>query len=754
MHRMLQKLAKQTYREYRAEVALKETILCADVRYTVEGRADGIFTDADGVSVIDEIKTTLLPADRITENHAPEHWGQGEIYAALYAQQQNLSTMRVQLRYYQIDEEKLYTFTREYTKEELRAELTALLEQYAPWAIRAEQERQERDKSIHALAFPFATYRPGQRAMIRQVYDACLEKRQLLCQAPTGIGKTVSVLFPALKSLCKGVEGPIFYLTARGTTHAAAMDTLTLLHKKTPQLRLRSLSLTAKDKICLCEGGECTADACPYASGYYDRIKSALWSALDEPMLTADTLCDFARRFTVCPYELSMELCAWSDVMIADYNYLFDPVVRLRCFFDHTGDYLFLVDEAHNLPERARMMHSASISKSQFYAVIKLMGKGKGRLRSALRCVNQDFIAWRHRCEEAVPDSRGKKGIFQPSQDEVLIKDLTFLCEPLRQWLEQNRSPSEMHSTLLELYFSVLTWLRTADDFDAHYVLQAETIGHDVRITQLCLDPSAFLAADFARGRAAILYSATLGPAAYYKEICGVQQANAVSLPSPFPQEHLGLFCASDVSTRYRDRQTSAQQIAAYLATLVCAKPGNYLAFFPSYQYLNQIYEIFTTAYPAISTLRQESGLSEQDRRTFLNCFSPNPKRALLGFAVLGGLFGESVDLTGERLIGVAIVGPGLPQVNAQQEQLRRYFEQKDGSGFDYAYRYPGMNKVLQAAGRLLRTPEDRGVVLLLDDRFASPAYHSLMPSHWSHIRNVVNTDTLRKELFAFWHRN
>lgn len=755
LHRMLQKQAKHEHADYQAEVPLKETLDCAGVEYTVEGRADGIFTAADGVTVIDEIKTTTLPAELITEDHAPEHWGQGQVYAAIYARQQGLAAVRVQLRYYQTDEEHLYTFARDYTATDLREILTGLLTDYAPWARRAAEERNARTASLAALAFPFDAYRPGQRAMAGKVYETCMESGQLLCQAPTGIGKTMSVLFPALKALGAGVAGPVFYLTARGTTRAAAEDALALLRQKTPALALRSLTLTAKDKICLCESRECSPDGCPYANGYYERLKSALWAALDAPALTAEALCAIAKVYTVCPFELGLDLSLWSDVVIGDYNYLFDPVVRLKRFFERKGDYIFLIDEAHNLPGRARDMHSASLCKSDFAAAKKLLGKGKSRLHTALGRVNDCFLSWRHRCEEAAQDNdRFGRTVFQAERDEALDTALLRLCEPLQQWLEEHRTPDEAHAALLQLYFDTREWLRVADGFDEHYTLQAGCYGREVRLTQLCLDPSAFLAGDFARGRAAVLYSATLGPAGYYKDICGVPDATAVALRSPFPPEHLGLYCACDVSTRYKDRAQSADAVAGYLAALAAAKPGNYLAFFPSYSYLEQIYERFCALYPDIPTIKQQSGLDEAGRADFLAQFVPDPQGTLLGFAVLGGVFGEGVDLVGERLIGVAVVGPGLPQVNARQEQLRAYFEGTRGSGFDYAYRFPGMNKVLQAAGRLIRTPQDRGAVLLLDDRFASPAYRALMPPHWAHLRQVTSIDALQRELANFWHKD
>ena len=431
LHRRLQKEALRAHPDYRAEVALKETLTCAGVTYTLEGRADGIFT-ADGMTVIDEIKTTAAPLEQISEDFAPEHWGQGQVYAAIWARQNALPAVRVQLTYFQVDEEQTVRFARDYTAAELDAILTGLLAAYAPWAKRAAAWQETSRAALRALAFPFETFRPGQRAMIAQVYNTCTQGGQLLCQAPTGIGKTMSVLFPALKALGAGVGGPVFYLTARGTTRAAAEDALARLRAASPGLPLRSVTLTAKDKICLCETRECTPEACPYANGYYARCKDALAAALDDGTgaLGAEALQRYARQYTVCPFELGLDLSLWSDVVIGDYNYLFDPVVRLQRFFETRGDYLFLLDEAHNLPDRAREMHTAALAKSGFLAARKRLGKGRSRLKTALGRVNEHFVAWRRRCEEAAGERFGKT-VFSPRKDETFDTLLRRLCDPL-----------------------------------------------------------------------------------------------------------------------------------------------------------------------------------------------------------------------------------------------------------------------------------------------------------------------------------
>ncbi len=745
LHRKLQRAATAEHPDYKAEVFLCYHTVAAQVDYTIEGRADGIFTAPDGVTTVDEIKTTALPSASITGEQSPEHWAQGQVYAYIYATQNDLAAVRVQLTYYQIDEELTLRFSHDYTRQQLEEIVTGLLEQYAPWAQRAARWKARRTGSLAAMRFPFADYRPGQKAMLSAVYQTCAQGGQLLCQAPTGIGKTISVLFPALKAMGEG--GPVFYLTARGTTRAAAENAIAALHEANPGLTLRSITLTAKDKICLTESHECTPEACPYANGYFDRIKDALWETLDADTLTAQTLTDAARKHTVCPFEMGLDLSLWCDVIIGDYNYLFDPVVSLKRFFESAGDYLFLIDEAHNLPDRARDMHTESLLKSEFTSVKKLLGKGKSRLKTAIQKVNNALLEWRHRCEEG----GSAKTLIRPNRDEELDRMLNRLCEPLEAWLDEHRTPDETHAALLQLYFDVRAWLRVAETFDDHFVLQAMAFGSDVRLTQLCLDPSAFLQQNFALGRAAVLFSATLAPPSYYKDLCGLPDARAVALKSPFPQENFALYCACNVSTRYRDREAACAQIADYLAEMTGARTGNYIAFFPSYQYLDKVRAVFEEKYPNIPVLVQQTALDEAGREEFLARFAPDPDETLLAFAVLGGVFGEGVDLAGSRLIGAAVVGPGLPQVGARQEQLRDYFERTRGSGFDYAYRYPGMNKVLQAAGRVIRTPQDRGVVLLIDDRFSMWDYRRLMPPHWSHFTPVYDCNVLRTELEKFW---
>ena len=769
IHRKLQKAAGEGYA---AEVFLSGEREAAGIPFTIEGRADGIFTDEAGVTVIDEIKTTAVPADDIAEDMNPCHWAQGMVYGALYGRQQGLEKLDVRLTYYQIDTDDILRFVRHFTLEELEAFLQDLLEQYAPWAQRQLAWKEQRGVSLSALDFPFPAYRPGQRALAGEVYRACTAAPsksgvRLFCQAPTGIGKTMSVLFPALRAIGTGCGEKLFYLTARNTTQSAAEDAIARLRASDSKLALRSVTLTAKEKVCLHPDAEghpaCLPELCPYANGYYDRVNTALKALLDDGTGRFDraALADAAKQFTVCPFELGLDLSEWCDVIIGDYNYLFDPVVHLRRFFDSAGDWLFLVDEAHNLPERARAMYSARFCKSSLTEAKRALGRGKSTLKTALSKADKAFLEGRKAVSTLAPrrgstaaeeDDSGQTSLLGsaetpaielPAADyaqdgtvfckelpSALLAPLRALTAPLQDWLEDDPD-AEAHAALLDLYFEVQDILRASERYDEHFAAQLTARGSDLELQLLCLDPSPFVDASLSAGRAAALFSATLTPPGYYRTVLGCPEARAVALESPFPAENLGLYCLPSISTRYRQRDASIRPISDALAVLASSRVGNYLAFF--------------------GTLVQESGLDDAGRAAFLERFSPCPEKTLLGFGVMGGIFGEGVDLAGDRLIGCAIVGVGLPQVSPRQEMLRRYYDAQNGAGFDYAYRWPGMNKVLQAAGRVIRTQEDKGVVLLLDDRFAQSEYARLFPKHWSHLEYLRDTEELKKKLEDFW---
>lgn len=786
IHRKLQKAAGEGYA---SEVFLSEEKAVDGITFRIEGRADGIFTNEDGIQTIDEIKTTTLPFDEIHEDLNPCHWAQGMVYAAVYAGQHDLAQAAVRLTYYQVDSNQIIRYTRKFIKGALDEFLNGLLEQYVPWAKRQLDWAERRGKSLSVLTFPFAAYRPGQHAMAGEVWHTCCKEDHkgsvLLCQAPTGIGKTMSTLFPALRAIGAGHGEKIFYLTARNTTQSAAEEAVSRLRAGNAELCLRSITLTAKEKVCLCPDEEgrpsCQPERCPYANGYFNRIKEVLAFLLDGTgRYDRAALAEAAKTFSVCPFELGLDLSEWCDVIIGDYNYLFDPTVRLRRFFDGKGDWIFLIDEAHNLPDRARTMYSASFSKSSLTEAKRLLGCEKSTLRSVISRADKAFHNIRRAVERKAPVSSRSDEQSSPLQISMLpddapdtaelpevlwaldgtvfcrelpvslLRSLQSLQPALQDWLENNPS-HKAHSTLLELFFAVQDMIRAADRYDSHFVTRLSAHASALEWQILCLDPSPMINASLNSGKSSVLFSATLTPPAYYRTVFGCGDARAVALESPFSSGNLGLFCLPAISTRYRDRAASIPRISEALCAMVMGREGNYMAFFPSYEYLRQVYEDFTSRYPEVEALAQDPHLDENDRAAFLKRFQPVPASPLLGFVVLGGIFGEGIDLPGDRLIGCAIVGVGLPQVNPQQEMLRRYYDKLNGSGFDYAYRYPGFHKVLQAAGRVIRTSTDKGVVLLLDDRFALEEYKRLFPRHWSHIQYLPKVQELSDVLRQFW---
>ena len=742
IHRRLQKAAGESYQ---AEVPLSLESRCGALRLLVEGRADGVYTDGEG-TVVDEIKTTGAPLELITEDFNPLHWAQAMCYAHMLCIREGWETMRVRLTYYQVDTDEIRRFIRAYTADELAAFYADLLERYRRWGERRQDWEGTRDASIKATAFPYPHYRPGQRRLAEAVYRTARDGGRLFCQAPTGIGKTISTLFPAIKAIGEGIADKIFYLTAKTITRQVAESACDAM--RAGGLRLKTVTLTAKDKICFLERRNCNPDACPYADGHFDRVNGALEEMLErEEAFTREKVETYARRHRVCPFELALDLTLWCDVIIADYNYIFDPQVYLRRFFTGgPGPYVFLIDEAHNLVDRAREMYSAGLRKSDFLQMSRALGK-KDKLRRSLAGINTAMIAMRKECGEA-----GCLRREEPYRE--FHKQLARTAADCEEWLQQHpHAPEE--EQLLNLYFGVLSFLRIAELYDERYITSVEAKGSEVALRLFCLDPSYLLSKAMERGRASVLFSATLTPLDYFVSVLGGDEsARRLTLASPFPAENLCLLVSDRISTKYKDRRESLGPVADQIALTVGAKRGNYLVYFPSYAYLQEVYEVFQERYPDIPTLVQRSGMEEEEREAFLERFQAGGMDSLIGFCVLGGIYAEGIDLRGERLIGTVIVGVGLPQIGPEQDMIRDYYDRQGGRGFDYAYRYPGMNKVLQAAGRVIRDERDRGVVVLIDQRFTSPAYRPLFPEHWRHYAAVRSGVALEERLHRFWAGN
>ncbi len=940
-----QRLQRSRPAGYQKEVRLCHEIDAGEFVLRIQGRIDGLLVSAEEV-LLEEIKTVQGGWDRMAD---PLHWAQAKLYGFIYAQANSLGRITIQLSYLDLDTGEVTEFRANHSLAELLAFFQEATGIYLDWLRAQCHWRRQRDESIRALEFPFPGYRPGQRQLAVAAYRVLAKGGRLFLEAPTGIGKTISVLFPAVKALAEGKLERIFYLTARTVGRAVAQKALADLRQA--GLRLRTLTLTAKEKICVQEGQPCDAATCPFARGYYDRCKTAMREALAREEITRPVLEAVAREHQVCPFELSLDLSSWVDVVVCDYNYVFDPKVYLRRHFtEEPGDYAFLVDEAHNLVDRAREMFSADLDTREIQDVRRALkqaaprcAKALSKLSSAIRTLcgptalsseppeTSDIASElnlfpassgagvppataptgtplacslpesptlrsagcvgkaRSPSPQPSPPGRGSHTVSSsnkpgasasptgrpmfslPLRERVAVREKTSrncawaapvfgdsggvlplatrafptpLTAPLEDalkeaetWLARNE-PADFRDSLLELFFRLHSFQRTAELYDERYVTIIEP-GRSIRVRLFCLDPSFLLRQALARGKAAVFFSATLTPIDYYRALLGGDEEDKLlQLPSPFPPQHLAVLVQDRIRTHFKARAESLADVVQAIAALVEGRRGNYLAYFPSYQYLTAVQEQFHALHPAVPILVQRPGMSEPEREAFLTAFaaesgeppetlatdrgheptplppsapspplrekeggrespdispcfaSLNPKsdpsplpsplrkgrggivgsslasrgsgaggrlegtevygKTLVGFAVMGGVFGEGIDLVGDRLIGAIIVGVGLPQLCVERDLIRDYFQEQTGAGFDYAYTFPGMNRVLQAIGRVIRSETDRGAVLLIDARFAEQRYRRLFPPWWQPAR-VRSLSEIHEALGKFW---
>lgn len=814
IHRMIQRRAGSGYR---AEVPLKISLEEEGYVLTVEGRADGIIHQ-DNTVTIDEIKGTYREPARLKEP-LPEHIAQAKCYAYIYALQQNLQEVRVRMTYCHIPSEELRYFYEDHAFPELEKWFQELMASYRKWADHAWKWKELRQASIKGLPFPFP-YREGQKGLVDGVYRTIYHKKKLFLEAPTGVGKTISTIYPAVHAIGQGMGDRLFYLTAKTITRTVAEDTLALLRQR--GLRFKSVILTAKEKICFMEEAECNPEYCPYAKGHYDRVNEAIYDLLtSRESFSRECIEEYARRHVVCPFEMCLDMSLFADAVICDYNYLFDPHVYLKRFFGEGagGSYLFLVDEAHNLLERGREMYSAVLWKEKFLELRRELKKtimseisenkaksevsgqltlattgasfvtevsglpevsdvpvgGRKRGRSTLvrqgyaekinyqldKC-NQVMLAMKRECERA--------GVVQDIDE--LVQPLVRLQAAMDDYLdEQEEERLPVRELLLDFYFEVSHFLEIYELVDENYVMYDRMCEDgDFMVKLFCVNPAENLKGCMKRGRSSILFSATFLPIQYYKKLLGGGEEDyEVYAQSMFRPEKRMLLIAEDVTSKYSRRsEKEYRNIALYIEEIVKNRHGNYMVFCPSYAFLQAVYQVYveTFAGEERECMIQGEYMSEAEREDFLGRFRGNAEldlqadiameieqedRVLIGFCVLGGIFSEGIDLKNDSLIGAIIVGTGFPQVCFERELLRSYFDEDGENGFDYAYRYPGMNKVLQAAGRVIRTVEDVGIVALLDERFLQPAYRKMFPREWSRFE-TVRLDTVAKRVERFWN--
>ncbi|MCB9145600.1 MAG: ATP-dependent DNA helicase [Anaerolineales bacterium] len=732
---------------YETEVEVHCQVEGSHPPLVVRGRIDGLYPTNTPV-VIEEIKTTTLSLALVHEDHNLLHWAQAKCYAYMYARQHGLKEVSIHLTYYQLDTREEKIFERLFLLADLETFFFNTVNLYLDWFQNVQSRQVKRDQSIEQLEFPYGEYRPGQRDMAVTVYKTIREKDRAYIQSPTGVGKTIATLFPSVKALALGLAAKIFYLTAKTSGRLVAEKALDDMRRSNVQLR--SVTLTAKEKICFCPPVNCDPEVCIFARGYFDKLKDALKELDQRQAFTRPVIEELARKYEICPFEFSLDLALWVDCIICDYNYVFDPRVYLHRFFDFdTEPYIFLVDEAHNLPDRARAMYSAELEKGSVLQLQRALKPHAPALAKKLNEINKILLEKRKECQQ-----EEKTALIEHELPETLLKALREFSQKAEDWLVLNQA-AEFRQELLEFYFLCSNYLRTAEYFDTFYVSYFERRGQsDLKAKLFCLNPAPMLAAPLERSQATIFFSATLLPMDYFmKLLTGETNHPKRIFQSPFPQENARLLIHNKISTRYAQRADSYDLIAEAIETVIQLKTGNYLVYFPSYVYLNEVAGRLKEKLPENQLLIQERGLTEDAREAFLARFSSTNQETLVGLAVMGGVFGEGIDLVGERLIGVVVIGVGIPQLGLERDLIKTYFDQNAESGFAYAYQYPGFNKVLQATGRVIRTDTDQGVIVLIDERFTTPRYRQLFPSHWRSYTVVQNNTELKEKVLQFWSK-
>ena len=836
--------------DYAPEVPLYFSCEKKEYAICIEGRADGIIENAEGVT-IDEIKGTYRKLEHMKEP-VPVHMAQAKCYAYMYGADRGLEEVRVRITYCNLETEEIRYFYQDYTFKELEKWFKGLLKEYDKWAVLQCRQYRQRKESASKLEFPF-DYRKGQKELATQVYQTISEKKKLFLEAPTGVGKTVTTIFPAVKAVGAGKAERIFYLTAKTITRTVAEETFETLRKG--GLKFRSVTVTAKEKICFAEKTECNPDACPYAKGHYDRVNEALYEMLTgEEVLTRAVIEEYAKRYEVCPFELTLDATLFSDAIVCDYNYVFDPDVKLERFFGDSagGEYLFLIDEAHNLLERGREMFSAVLFKESFLSlkhslketivsetahvsrrneiegqmllnlitpgiaeksgVSEIMtsesdnsgsdavtneltdemtadstpdstldslyftsGNGKrhgGKSILVKRGYADRIISGLDKCNRKLLEMKREcNGSRVLDSIDGFVTPLTRLHSTISDYLEEReQNAPEAARELLDFYFDISHFLEIYEQLDENYVKYASLCDDGSFMIKLfCVDPSKNLRQCMDNAVSTILFSATFLPIQYYKKLLGGSPEDyEVYAKSVFDPDKRGIFIADDVTSRYTRRSDEEyMRIAEHIKSIVGTHAGNYIVFCPSHSFMHSVYDKYLelgaldenmpegtedrqigASREAEYIVMQKESMSEDDREMFLELFEKESR--ITAFCVLGGIFSEGIDLKEEKLVGAVIVGTGLPQVCFERELLKNHFEAAGEDGFDYAYRYPGMNKVLQAAGRVIRTESDRGIIALLDDRFLQNSYKNLYPREWDKLTRISSADAGDK-LKKFW---
>lgn len=740
IHRKLQQSMDENYQ---SEVSLKTVYQGKQFDIQLEGRCDGIWQKENQI-IIDEIKTGELAFEQLEDATLQLFMAQAKIYAYIYALQEKLEEVVVMVRYFCTQDEKIDEYQNQYSFDELNDYYQETMKEYEKWLIFLDKYRQNRQKKLQALQFPYNNYRKGQRELSIAVYRTLSQEKCLFMEAPTGTGKTLSTLFPALKAMGEYNQGRIFYLTAKTITRQVALDTMKLFEEQ--QSEIKTIEISAKEKICFMNECKCNPDYCPFAKSYYQKQKLAIWDLLNNGhFYSREQISEVAKKYECCPFELSLDLSLYSDVIVCDYNYLFDPQVYLKRFFElEETDSYFLVDEGHNLISRAREMYSKALSLQLIKDFKKFLPKHHRKHHKIL----QQFIEY---CEESRKLLKDRDYLFQKELPDKLI-DLGYRwSEYFRDFLLELKD--EIPTWLQNLYFDLISFLKISEYYDGHFTFLVELVNHELQFKIFCLDPAHFIKQKLDFGKGSVLFSATLSPVQYYQNLLvGHTDDLTFRQSSPFNQNQFQVLVADYLPMTYKYRSQVVDSLCELIKKSTDIKAGNYFCFFPSFSYMEEVYQRYIQLYPEAEVLIQSRELKDVEKEAFLANFQAQNEQVVLGFCVLGGVFSEGIDLKKNRLIGSIIVSVGLPQISKEQEELKKYFDEKNQQGFYYIYQLPGFNKIMQAAGRVIRTEEDRGVILLIDQRFSRKDYMQLYPTHWSKGVVVHDLNSMLNQLKQFWH--
>lgn len=731
---------------YLSEYPLSGEIVVDEGTIALQGRADGIILDG-GVPIIDEVKSTVAPLQQFFEEQEDWHLGQALCYAYLYLKETNGEECGVQLTYIsQIDPKEKMRKAYHFSFEEIEEKVQGYAREYLAFREERFEHLRKRDASVKNLKFPFESFRPGQRELSKCVYNLCQKGGELFVEAPTGIGKTMSCLYPSVLNFQEGKLDRVFYLTAKNTGGMAAYDAMTSLYEK--GFVGRDSFLIAKEKICFNPGHACNPEDCAFARGYYTKLKEAIKEAVATTnRFDLGRVSQICQKHGICPFEFQLDLSLESDVIIGDYNYFFDPMVHLERYFDPAVDskkFLVLVDEAHNLIDRGRDMYSASVSSAEArFARKSLKGPKWAALRKRISKI-----------EKALEESEiGEEGYTDMAGvPETLSKALESLRkeEQESKKSESGSMPDDYRNFSRECSRFSRIW---EEFFGSRFRVVGARKGEDILINMICVDPSPYLKNSLDAVKGGVLFSATLSPIDFYMNaVCGSSELPHLLLPSPFSKENLKILIAPKVSVRYKDRAKSYPEVAQYLMNFVRSKTGNYFLYFPSYEYMESIRPYLD--FSGCNLLIQGRKMSPEDREHFLSAFTPNPTQTTIGLLILGGAFSEGIDLVSDRLIGVAIVGVGIPQINHENNLIRAYREEQGESGYDFAYKFPGINKVTQAVGRLIRSETDIGAALLIDDRYLHRDYREQFARIWPDYEVVLQPDEVKEALASFYKKD